>query len=77
MLLLSLGGLAFNTMKMRAGKNSSADAGPPTDCCSNRKIFLQHRTTQFNLSCGALAESIPNISEKIFINLTHILFKLR
>jgi len=51
-------------MKMRAGKNSSADAGPPTDCCSNRKIFLQHFTTQFNLSCGAFAESIPNISEK-------------
>jgi hypothetical protein len=51
-------------MKMRAGRNSSADAGPPTDCCSSRKMFLQHLTTQLNLSWGAFAESIPNISKR-------------
>lgn len=43
---------------MRAGKNSSALAGPPVACFNNVNIFRQHRTMHSNFSCGAGNESI-------------------
>lgn len=59
----SKGGLAFRTIKINAGRKSSAFAGPVLEWRRISNIFLQHRVTQSNLSGGDFFEFISIISE--------------
>lgn len=58
----SRGGLAFNTIKMRVGRKSSAEAGSFLVTLMALKICLLQLVMQASLSLGTRFESISMIS---------------